>query len=74
LLAGWAAGLIAGSWLAFVDGIKPVHTFALGSGSYAFYTGLVALVLNILVAIIVQLALGKRGAPEEMPVLRRSAG
>lgn len=73
LLAGWAAGLVGGSWLAFADGIKPVHTFVLGGASYSLYTGLVALALNILVAVIVQLALGKRGAPEDSPALRHSA-
>src|SRR3954468_24703129 len=33
LLAGWAVGLVGGSWLAFSDGIKPVHTFVIGDGS-----------------------------------------
>lgn len=55
LLTGWAVGLASGSWLAFSDGIKPVHTFAFGSDSYTIYTGLAALVLNIMVAIAVQL-------------------
>jgi SSS family solute:Na+ symporter len=46
LLAGWAAGMIGGSWLAFI--------------------------FNVVVAVVVQLLLGKRG--EETPALRQSAG
>ena len=55
LLAGWAAGMIAGSWLAFSDGIKPVHTFVIGGDKYTIYTGLAALAFNIIVAVVVQL-------------------
>jgi SSS family solute:Na+ symporter len=68
LLAGWAVGLAGGSWLAFSDGIKPVHTFVIGGDSYTLYTGLAALVLNIVVAVAVQLVV--KGAPlREAPVL-----
>ncbi|MGJ7525273.1 monocarboxylate uptake permease MctP [Variovorax sp. GB1P17] len=70
LLAGWAVGLVGGSWLAFSDGIKPVHTFVIGDGSYTLYTGLTALVLNIVVAVVVQLVV--KGSPlREAPVLAR---
>jgi len=58
LLCGWAVGIVAGSWLAFSDGIKPVHTLVLGADSYTVYTGLLALLLNIAVAVIVQLVAG----------------
>jgi SSS family solute:Na+ symporter len=61
LLAGWAAGMVSGSWLAFSDGIKPVHTFVMGGDKYTIYTGLAALVFNIVVAVVVQLIFGKRG-------------
>jgi SSS family solute:Na+ symporter len=62
LLTGWAVGLAGGSWLAFSDGIKPVHTLVLGGDSYTVYTGLLALALNICVATAVQLVLGMNGA------------
>jgi SSS family solute:Na+ symporter len=62
LLAGWAVGMAGGSWLAFSDGIKPVHTLMLGGSGYTIYTGLLALALNIVVAVVVQLLLGERGA------------
>jgi len=61
LLAGWAAGMIGGSWLAFSDGIKPVHTFVIGGDKFAIYTGLTALAFNVVVAVVVQLIFGKRG-------------
>jgi SSS family solute:Na+ symporter len=60
LLAGWATGLGVGSWLAFSDGIKPVHTFVIGGSSHAIYTGIAALALNIAVAVVVQAVMGGR--------------
>ena len=69
LLAGWAVGLASGTWLVFTDGVKPVHTFALGGDSYALYTGLFALAVNVVVAVIAQLVLGARfGAKPLAPV------
>jgi SSS family solute:Na+ symporter len=62
LLAGWAVGMVVGSWLAFADGVKPVHTFVIGGASYAMYTGLAALLCNVAVCIVLQLVLGSRGA------------
>ena len=70
LLAGWAAGMIAGSWLAFSDGIKPVHTVVIGGDKYTIYTGLAALAFNIIVAVVVQLLMGKRG--QETAALRQA--
>jgi solute:Na+ symporter, SSS family len=61
LLTGWAAGLVSGTVLAFMDGVKPVHTLVIGDGHYSVYTGLLALLLNIVVAVIVQLLLGAKG-------------
>ena len=58
LLSGWAVGIVLGSSLAFADGIKPVHTFMLGGGSYTVYTGLTALAANIMVAVVVELIHG----------------
>ncbi|AKZ61552.1 sodium:solute symporter [Herbaspirillum hiltneri N3] len=63
LLAGWAVGIIGGSWLAYADGIKPVHTFHIGADSYTMYTGLIALALNIAVAVIVNVILDKGARP-----------
>jgi SSS family solute:Na+ symporter len=62
LLLGWAVGLATGTSLAFMDGVKPVHTFTLGADHYAMYTGLFALLVNIAVATLAQVLLGERWA------------
>jgi SSS family solute:Na+ symporter len=60
LILGWAIGLTTGTSLVFMDGVKPVHTFALGGDTFTLYTGLFALVVNIVVASIAQVLLGNR--------------
>ncbi|MGX4803617.1 monocarboxylate uptake permease MctP [Bradyrhizobium guangdongense] len=62
LLTGWAIGLAGGSWLAWSDGLKPLHGIDFGAGKVAIYTGLLALALNIVVAVVVNLAL--KGLPQ----------
>jgi SSS family solute:Na+ symporter len=62
LLAGWLAGLVTGTSLVFLDGTKPVHTLTIGDAHYTVFTGLLALVVNIVVATLMQLVLGERGA------------
>jgi SSS family solute:Na+ symporter len=53
LLAGWAVGLLGGTWLAWSDGLKPLHALAIGDLHFTAYTGLIALVANIVVAVVV---------------------
>jgi SSS family solute:Na+ symporter len=62
LLTGWLVGLAFGTFTVFSDGTKPVHTLAFGDAHYTVFTGLLALVVNIVVALIVQVVLGQRGA------------
>src|SRR3954454_11388614 len=50
LLLGWLAGFLGGSYLAYTDGLKPLHTITFGASSYTIYVGLIAVVLNIAVA------------------------
>lgn len=57
LLAGWAAGFFGGSWLVWMDGLKPLHTVISGSAPIIVYTGLLALALNIAVAVVINLVL-----------------
>jgi solute:Na+ symporter, SSS family len=57
LLAGWAAGIIWGSWTAWSNGLKPLATLSLGESSYTFYVGLGALILNIIIAAIASAAM-----------------
>ena len=63
LLAGWAVGLIGGTFVAWTDGLKPLHAVTLGATSFTIYVGLLALAANIIVAVLVNLAVGAR-APE----------
>lgn len=52
LLAGWAAGMIVGTLLPILDGLAPVHVFHTGGGQFGIYIGLIALAVNIAVAVI----------------------
>ena len=69
LLAGWLAGIVYGTWTAFADGTKPVHSLVIGGDKYTFYTGLLALVLNFVVAFAVQAVLR---TPEPALVARKA--
>lgn len=60
LLAGWFVGLIGGTTLVLLDGLKPVHPITLGDSTFTIYTGLTALVANIIVAEIVNLLVNRR--------------
>ena len=54
LLCGWIAGMIAGSGLAWINGLKPVYVLAFSGGAHrAIYIGLIALAINFFVAIVV---------------------
>ena len=53
LLAGWAVGMAAGSWTVFADGLKPVHALHLAGHTVGLSTGLLALGLNVVVALVV---------------------
>ncbi|CAM3476744.1 sodium:solute symporter [Bordetella sputigena] len=70
LLLGWLVGLATGTSLAYMDGIKPVHAFVVGGDTYGIYTGLVALAVNIGVAVIAQGLLSAFSGPQGA---RRSA-
>lgn len=68
LLAGWALGMAVGSWLAFGDGLKPVHGFAIGGTTWTVYTGLAALLLNVALAAVLQVILPKATADQTVRV------
>jgi solute:Na+ symporter, SSS family len=57
LLAGWAVGILWGSWTAWSNGLKPLASLSLVGGTHTFYVGLGALILNIAVAAIVTLVM-----------------
>jgi len=51
--AGWAVGLIGGTYLSWADGLKPLHLVAFGHISFTAYVGLIALIANIVTAVVV---------------------
>jgi SSS family solute:Na+ symporter len=53
LLLGWAVGIAWGSWTAWGNGLKPLANLTIGDTTYTFYVGLAALILNIVVAVVV---------------------
>ena len=57
LLLGWAVGFVGGSRMAWSDGLKPLHSLVLGGGTYTFYVGILALALNLAVAVVANLVL-----------------
>jgi len=53
LIAGWAVGLIGGTYLSWVDGLKPLHLVSFGDLSFTMYVGLIALAANIVTAVVI---------------------
>jgi SSS family solute:Na+ symporter len=63
LLAGWAVGLFGGTYLTWMDGLKPLHLISIGSFSATAYVGLIALVGNVLVAVLLNVVVRKTAGP-----------
>lgn len=63
LLAGWAAGMAAGTFLLVHEGFSSVVPFAVGGHELEVYAGLAALALNLAVAVAVTAALDRVGTP-----------
>ena len=63
LLAGWAVGFFGGTYLAWTDGLKPLHTIALGGISYTLYVGVLALLANVVVAAVLSAVPGTARRP-----------
>ncbi len=61
LLLGWAVGFFGGSAIAYMDGLKPLHTVVIGGASYTVYVGLLAVLANVLVAAVANVALRATG-------------
>ena len=57
LFVGWLAGMVAATWMAFADGFSPVFALQLGGRSVPMYIGLIALVLNLAVAMVLTVVL-----------------
>ena len=63
LLAGWAAGMVLGTWIAVAQDFVPVWELPL-IGPTA-YTALAALAVNLVVATLLTLVLGPRGRADD---------
>lgn len=60
MLSGWVVGTVVGLAMCWSDGLKPVHTLAIGGWSELVSTGLLALVVNIIVAGVVSVIVPNR--------------
>ncbi len=67
LLLVWAVGFLGGSYIAYMDGLKPLHTVVIGGANYTVYVGLLAVLANVLVAAVANLALRSTGAGAPRP-------
>jgi SSS family solute:Na+ symporter len=70
LLAGWAVGMVAGTWIAASQDFTPVWKTPIIEATA--YTGLVALVLNLAVASVLTLVLGQHGRADELDETREA--
>jgi SSS family solute:Na+ symporter len=52
LLLGWLVGIVAGTWLAVIQGFTPMTAVPIGTYVLPSYTALATLVLNFVVAIV----------------------
>jgi SSS family solute:Na+ symporter len=57
LLAGWAVGLFGGTYLAWIDGLKPLHALTFGETTVTAYVGLIAFAANVVTAVLVNFAM-----------------
>ncbi|MBV7699386.1 sodium:solute symporter [Streptomyces sp. TRM70350] len=62
LLAGWAAGMAAGTFMVVREGFSSVVPFGSGEQPLEIYAGLVALLLNLAVAVVTTIVLERTGA------------
>ncbi|MFC7053713.1 monocarboxylate uptake permease MctP [Hansschlegelia quercus] len=63
LLAGWLVGFIGGTWMSWANGLKPLQALPFGGPTgTTVYIGLIALALNIVVALLVNAVTPKRAA------------
>jgi SSS family solute:Na+ symporter len=67
LLAGWAVGMVVGTWMAYSTGTpKPVYAIDFGGTTYSVYIGILAGALNFIVSVVLTLVL--RGDSKDLTV------
>jgi SSS family solute:Na+ symporter len=62
LFLGWLVGILIGTSLAIIQGLKPVYALHLGESTFPVYIGLIALVANIVVTFVVSAIVPRREA------------
>ncbi len=62
LLLGWFVGFFGGTYLVWINGLKPLQALSLGGAPFTVYIGLLALVANIVVAVVVNVLTPARAA------------
>jgi SSS family solute:Na+ symporter len=55
-------GIVIGTSLAIIQGLKPVYALHLGASTFPLYIGLIALVANIVVTFVVSAIVPRRAA------------
>ncbi|CAL9588231.1 sodium:solute symporter family protein [Streptomyces sp. enrichment culture] len=63
LLAGWAVGMAAGTYLVVREGFSPIVPLGAGTGPLEIYAGVAALLLNLTVAVTGTPVLARLGVP-----------
>ncbi|PLP98139.1 monocarboxylate uptake permease MctP [Cupriavidus pauculus] len=63
LFAGWLVGIVSGTGLAIVMGLKPVYTVQFGNGSFPVYIGVIALALNTIVSVLASAVTQRQPVP-----------
>ncbi|GGF34012.1 sodium:solute symporter [Aliidongia dinghuensis] len=61
LLLGWAVGMVLGTWLASLTGLKPVYPLVIGGATYPVYIGVIAGAVNIVVSVVASALFGVLG-------------
>jgi SSS family solute:Na+ symporter len=57
LLVGWAVGFFGGTYLVWINGLKPLQAISLGGAPFTIYIGILALIANIAVAAAINVAM-----------------
>jgi SSS family solute:Na+ symporter len=68
LLAGWAAGTFAGTWMAVATNLKNTYPLVIAGHTFPGYTAVYTVILNLLIAAVltpVFNAMGSKGAPAD---------
>ncbi|MDY0885269.1 monocarboxylate uptake permease MctP [Dongia soli] len=62
LLAGWLVGFLSGTYLVWINGLKPLQPISLGGAPFTVYIGLLVLLANIAVAVLITAVMPRRNA------------